>query len=118
MPAGEEMFKYHGYSGPCPKLPPKQPQGVDMDVEIKLGPYGEQKIKIQIASAANPPVLQELIVMNLDGRPVILTAVADMGGDLGMPEGKCGDCQADAVYRVLEMWGDRWLWCGGCHLGG
>lgn len=22
MPAGEEMFKYHGYSGPCPK-PPK-----------------------------------------------------------------------------------------------
>lgn len=22
MPQGEEMFKYHGYSGPCPK-PPK-----------------------------------------------------------------------------------------------
>ena len=22
MPPGEEMFKYHGYSGPCPK-PPK-----------------------------------------------------------------------------------------------
>lgn len=22
MPKGEEMFKYHGYSGPCPK-PPK-----------------------------------------------------------------------------------------------
>jgi hypothetical protein len=22
MPSGEEMFKYHGYSGPCPK-PPK-----------------------------------------------------------------------------------------------
>lgn len=21
MPAGEEMFKYHGYSGPCPKPP-------------------------------------------------------------------------------------------------
>lgn len=26
MPPGEEMFKYHGYSGPCPKLPlPKEP---------------------------------------------------------------------------------------------
>jgi len=26
MPAGEEMFKYHGYSGPCPKPPlPRQP---------------------------------------------------------------------------------------------
>jgi len=21
MPAGEEMFKFHGYSGPCPKQP-------------------------------------------------------------------------------------------------
>lgn len=21
MPSGEEMFKYHGYSGPCPKPP-------------------------------------------------------------------------------------------------
>ena len=21
MPAGEEVFKYHGYSGPCPKPP-------------------------------------------------------------------------------------------------
>ena len=26
MPSGEEMFKYHGYSGPCPKSPiPKIP---------------------------------------------------------------------------------------------
>lgn len=27
MPAGEEMFKFHGYSGPCPKppLPKKNP---------------------------------------------------------------------------------------------
>lgn len=21
MPEGEQMFKYHGYSGPCPKVP-------------------------------------------------------------------------------------------------
>ena len=25
MPAGEEVFKYHGYSGPCPKPPLPQP---------------------------------------------------------------------------------------------
>lgn len=25
MPEGEEMFHYHGYSGPCPK-PPQKPQ--------------------------------------------------------------------------------------------
>lgn len=27
MPEGEEMFKFHGYSGPCPKPPlPKNPE--------------------------------------------------------------------------------------------
>jgi hypothetical protein len=25
MPKGEEMFNYHGYSGPCPKEPLMQP---------------------------------------------------------------------------------------------
>lgn len=25
MPPGEQMFKYHGYSGPCPKPPLLQP---------------------------------------------------------------------------------------------
>ncbi len=31
MPAGEEMFNYHGYSGPCPKppLPKKRPEWID-----------------------------------------------------------------------------------------
>jgi hypothetical protein len=36
MPEGETMFKYHGYSGPCPKPPlPKdtQPRVSDMDLE-------------------------------------------------------------------------------------
>lgn len=34
IPAGEEMFRYHGYSGPCPKPPlPKdtQPRVTDND---------------------------------------------------------------------------------------
>ena len=31
MPPGEEMFKYHGYSGPCPKppLPKKRAAWID-----------------------------------------------------------------------------------------
>lgn len=29
MPAGEEMFKYHGYSGPCPKPPLQRDSGID-----------------------------------------------------------------------------------------
>ncbi|MGA7949695.1 MAG: hypothetical protein WCA45_05990 [Thiobacillaceae bacterium] len=26
MPPGEQMFKFHGYSGPCPKPPLPKPQ--------------------------------------------------------------------------------------------
>jgi hypothetical protein len=30
MPKGEEMFKFHGYSGPCPKPPkPAEPTALD-----------------------------------------------------------------------------------------
>lgn len=31
MPEGEEMFKYHGYSGPCPKPPKKRREITDKD---------------------------------------------------------------------------------------
>ena len=29
MPTGEEMFKFHGYSGPCPKPPLERPTSSD-----------------------------------------------------------------------------------------
>ncbi len=32
MPTGEEMFKYHGYSGPCPKPPLVEPQAPEVEV--------------------------------------------------------------------------------------
>lgn len=36
MPAGEEMFKFHGYSGPCPKPPlPAPPKADSRDAEIE-----------------------------------------------------------------------------------
>lgn len=35
MPEGESMFKYHGYSGPCPKPPlPKQPSELEQAQEM------------------------------------------------------------------------------------
>lgn len=38
MPAGEGVFKFHGYSGPCPKEPlPKQSK----DIWVVLGKDGE-----------------------------------------------------------------------------
>ncbi len=34
MPEGETMFKFHGYSGPCPKPPlEKQPQPVEKELQ-------------------------------------------------------------------------------------
>lgn len=30
MPEGETMFKFHGYSGPCPKPPLPQPDPVEL----------------------------------------------------------------------------------------
>lgn len=38
MPQGEEMFNYHGYSGPCPKPPlPKTPTLEDRMRELLRG---------------------------------------------------------------------------------
>src|SRR6266487_2542408 len=31
MPEGEEMFKYHGYSGPCPKPPLPSPSASETE---------------------------------------------------------------------------------------
>lgn len=52
MPEGEEMFKYHGYSGDCPKPPMprdygidgvkklfKDSTGVDVDVRVENGEF-------------------------------------------------------------------------------
>lgn len=38
MPEGEEMFFYHGYSGPCPKstLVPTNPSQVEVEEIVKL----------------------------------------------------------------------------------
>ena len=35
LPRGEEIFNYHGYSGPCPK-PPKEPTKPDVSIWDEL----------------------------------------------------------------------------------
>lgn len=54
MPEGEEMFKFHGFSGPCPKPPLPQPPTfgeylasemdagrIDFHLRVVRGPNGE-----------------------------------------------------------------------------
>ena len=57
MPAGEEMFNYHGYSGPCPKPPLPKPTlkalveyytGPDKDGEFYLTIHVDKKPYHQI----------------------------------------------------------------------
>jgi hypothetical protein len=39
MPPGEEMFKFHGYSGPCPKPPLPSPAALHVSEEPQADPY-------------------------------------------------------------------------------
>lgn len=60
MPPGEEMFRYHGHSGPCPK-PPKTKESNERDREMArefLAPYPdlrglvmEERLAEKIAAA-------------------------------------------------------------------
>lgn len=61
MPAGEEMFKYHGYSGECPKPPlPKPPPP---KAEFKTQQYGAVVATIH----ETPDEIVE-VTANRDGR--------------------------------------------------
>ena len=52
MPEGEEMFKYHGYSGPCPKPALLKLKGYDPECQ-KLAEYF-------MPSAPSPRIIKEL----------------------------------------------------------
>lgn len=50
MPKGEEMFKYHGYSGPCPAPPLPQSAPVE-NIETKLARLTEENQRLRAALA-------------------------------------------------------------------
>lgn len=64
MPEGETMFKFHGYSGPCPKPPLKK---------VELDPSGEPKQPLTVLEAQAIDVLNQI------------KAVADGGGLVDLP---------------------------------
>lgn len=55
MPEGEEMFSYHGYSGPCPKpplpTPPRKPNPIAAELDKWADPSFEPP-----ANAWGPPL--------------------------------------------------------------
>lgn len=54
MPAGEEMFKYHGASGPCPK-PPQHMNIEDGYYWLKLAPIVRPQIVSVVTGTAWGP---------------------------------------------------------------
>jgi hypothetical protein len=52
MPDGEEMFKFHGYSGPCPK--PPLPQALTSSTQDRIAELERERDELsQMASDAN-----------------------------------------------------------------
>lgn len=52
MPPGEEMFKFHGYSGDCPKPPLPKPEKIDIRELLRHSPSG---YTLEDAGAAKDP---------------------------------------------------------------
>lgn len=72
MPAGEEMFNFHGYSGPCPKPPLKK---------VQLDPAGEPKAELTVLERKAIEVLNT-IKAAADGGLIKLPVDMQMGIDV------------------------------------
>ena len=71
MPEGETMFKYHGYSGPCPKPPLKK---------VELDPAGEPKLELTVLEREAIRTLN-IIKAATDGEIVLLPTEIRMAVD-------------------------------------
>lgn len=79
MPAGETMFKYHGYSGPCPKPPLKK---VEFDVagnpKLELTVLEREAINALNTLAALPDEVLTVIPVELRMRVDAVLAMASV----------------------------------------
>ena len=71
MTEGETMFKYHGYSGPCPKPPLKK---------VELAPAGEPKLELTVLEREAIRTLN-IIKAATDGEIVLLPTEIRMAVD-------------------------------------
>jgi hypothetical protein len=47
MPPGEEMFKYHGYSGSCPKPPLPSPAALPVSEEPRIDAWPRKPLELR-----------------------------------------------------------------------
>ena len=121
MPPGEEMFNYHGYSGPCPKPPlpaalPGAPEPRADRLSDRLSerwqelfwalPSGEMRSKlraleIDIGRMFRPSVDAERAAIYIAALEHARDVIADLGCDCG-DEGdqKCALCKVEAALGL------------------
>lgn len=62
MPEGETMFKFHGYSGPCPKPPLKK---------VELDPAGVPKVDLTELERVAVQIINNMKALSDDGSVVL-----------------------------------------------
>jgi len=105
LPEGEEMFKFHGYSGPCPKPPIVAPQNVLLEKETAMKPTvgrmvhyyrwlqrgistgHEGPLSATVAAVSeSSPTRVNLMVLNEDGTTFGRQGVAFVGESEEVPQ--------------------------------
>ena len=76
MPEGEEMFKYHGYSGPCPKPPLRAAAPSGWTPEVSAAVYRALEDGLAAESVVKSYGLQSLIANRLHARVKAALAAA------------------------------------------
>jgi hypothetical protein len=78
MPEGEEVFKFHGYSGPCPKPPLPKPTGHHIDAQgrFQSDKYPDLPPDKIVLSFNDPEAREALLVLaqSYSGKDPELTA--------------------------------------------
>lgn len=93
MPAGEEMFKFHGYSGDCPKLPLPKP----------VKPTYEQ-LEQQLAKREEDVVmLREALLDAESSISYVLCAGGDYGDELSDPGLR--DMMSNSKNNIQKIFG-------------
>ena len=109
MPEGEEMFKFHGYSGPCPGPRTKPMGGVPEVIEL----HGEKWVRIDVVRkqeqrlAAAEAALKEILDRAENDDVVSCIAIASKAIGLRMFVGNPPNSNDEAAKGGRDANSDR-----------
>jgi hypothetical protein len=72
MPPGEEMFKYHGYSGPCPKSPLESVATFE-DWLKKMNSHPTQKLTCEVRSTRTGDVVTVWVLAGYENQAFLVS---------------------------------------------